>query len=58
MAKAAVIFISGYAENAFVDSFGAEREFNFLAKPFTLKQLAAKVKEVVRKHAATSGEGI
>lgn len=46
-----VIFISGYAENAFVDTFGADREFNFLAKPFTLKQLAAKVKEVVRKKA-------
>ncbi len=43
-----VIFISGYAEDAFVDSFGADREFNFLPKPFTLKQLAAKVKEVTQ----------
>jgi len=51
MKTAEVIFISGYAENAFIDSFGPDREFNFLAKPFTLKQLAAKVKEVVRKRA-------
>lgn len=41
-----VIFISGYAEDAFADSFGEDYEFNFLPKPFTLKQLAGKVKEV------------
>lgn len=44
--KVKVIFISGYAEDAFVDNYGAERSFNFLAKPFTLKQLASKIKEV------------
>ena len=43
-----VVFISGYAEDAFADSYGLEqREFNFLPKPFTLKQLASKVKEVI-----------
>ena len=42
-----VVFISGYAEDAFVDSFGADRQFNFLPKPFTLKQLASKVKDVL-----------
>lgn len=42
-----IVFISGYAEDAFVDTFGTDREFNFLPKPFTLKQLASKVKEVV-----------
>lgn len=47
MNKAEVVFISGYAEDAFVDSFGTEREFHFLAKPFTLKQLAGKVKDVL-----------
>ncbi len=41
-----VIFMSGYAEEAFVDNYGTERDFNFLAKPFTLKQLASKVKDV------------
>lgn len=44
-----VIFISGYAEDAFVDTYGTERTFNFLPKPFTLKQLASKVKEVSMK---------
>lgn len=41
-----VIFISGYAEDVFVNNYGAERSFNFLAKPFTLKQLASKIKDV------------
>lgn len=48
LAHTQVIFISGYAEDAFVDSFGPDREFNFLPKPFTLKQLAAKVKDVIQ----------
>lgn len=47
-----VIFISGYAEDAFVNSYGSEREFNFLPKPFTLKQLASKVKEVLEGETA------
>jgi two-component system cell cycle sensor histidine kinase/response regulator CckA len=42
-----VIFMSGYAEDVFSDSFGDDRTFEFLAKPFTLKALASKVKEVV-----------
>ncbi len=42
-----VIFISGYAEDVFVNNYGAERSFNFLAKPFTLKQLASKIKDVI-----------
>lgn len=44
-----VIFISGYAEEIFVENYGNQRSFNFLAKPFTLKQLASKVKDVVGK---------
>ena len=48
MKNTKVVFISGYAEDAFADSYGMEsREFNFLPKPFTLKQLASKVKEVM-----------
>ena len=47
MKPVGVVFISGYAEDAFVDNFGEQREFNFLPKPFTLKQLASKVKEVL-----------
>ena len=39
------IFISGYAENAFRDSDELVEDYLFLPKPFTLKQLAARVKE-------------
>ena len=42
-----VIFMSGYAEDAFVKTYGSERSFNFLPKPFSLKQLAGKVKEIL-----------
>ena len=45
-----VIFISGYAEDAFRRRIDAGEEVNFLLKPFTLKQLAAKVKEVLEPH--------
>lgn len=47
MKNAKVVFISGYAEDAFADTFGADHQFNFLPKPFTLKQLAGKVKDVL-----------
>ena len=43
-----VIFISGYAEDAFRQSLGEERDLYFLPKPFNLKQLALKVKAVMR----------
>jgi two-component system cell cycle sensor histidine kinase/response regulator CckA len=42
-----IIFISGYGEDAFIESFGDERKFNFLSKPYSLKQLATKVKDVL-----------
>lgn len=42
-----VIFISGYGEDAFVETYGSERSFNFLSKPYSLKQLVVKVKEVL-----------
>ena len=41
-----VIFISGYAEDALDDNI-MDKDFNFLAKPFNLKQLAEQVKEVL-----------
>lgn len=47
MKNAKIVFISGYAEDAFADTFGADHQFNFLPKPFTLKQLAGKVKDVL-----------
>lgn len=42
-----VIFISGYAEEAFEKNLDEGEEFAFLPKPFSLKQLAAAVKEAL-----------
>ena len=42
-----IIFVSGYAEDAFEKSLPAEQQFSFLAKPFTLTQLVAAVKETM-----------
>lgn len=42
-----VIFISGYTEDAFKDELDRPEDFVFLPKPFSLKQLASKVKEVL-----------
>lgn len=43
----AVIFMSGYAEEAFRRHDEKAEDLHFLPKPFGLKQLAAKVKEVL-----------
>ena len=43
----AVIFMSGYAEEAFRRHDENAADLHFLAKPFGLKQLAAKVKDVL-----------
>ncbi len=43
-----VIFISGYAEDDFRKRLGEGAEIHFLPKPFSLSQLAEKVKEVMR----------
>jgi len=42
-----VIFVSGYAEDAFAKSLDPAQKFHFLPKPFSLKQLAAAVKDVM-----------
>ncbi len=42
-----VIFISGYTEDAFRKSLGEGEHVHFLPKPFSLKELAGKVKEVL-----------
>ena len=42
-----VIFMSGYAEEAFRRNDQNSEDIHFLPKPFGLKQLAAKVKEVL-----------
>ncbi len=47
-----VIFISGYTEDSFRQRLDTDSEIHFLPKPFSLKQLASKVKEVI------SGEAV
>ncbi|CTQ68172.1 cell cycle histidine kinase CckA [Roseibium alexandrii] len=42
-----IIFVSGYAEDAFEENLPANEKFFFLPKPFTLKQLATTVKDVL-----------
>jgi two-component system cell cycle sensor histidine kinase/response regulator CckA len=42
-----IIFMSGYAEDAFRRNAVEAEELHFLPKPFGLKQLVAKVKEVL-----------
>ena len=42
-----VVFISGYTEDSFRQRLGHTDEIHFLPKPFTLLQLAGKVKEIM-----------
>jgi two-component system cell cycle sensor histidine kinase/response regulator CckA len=42
-----IIFVSGYAEDAFEKSLPDSSQYNFLPKPFTLKQLVSAVKEAM-----------
>ncbi len=41
------IFVSGYAEEAFAKNLPEDANFGFLPKPFSLKQLATAVREVL-----------
>jgi two-component system cell cycle sensor histidine kinase/response regulator CckA len=45
-----IIFVSGYAEDAFEKSLPENQQFAFLPKPFTLSQLVAAVKETMAPH--------
>ncbi len=42
-----VIFVSGYAEDAFKKNLPEGEDFNFLPKPFSLRQLVETVKQVL-----------
>jgi two-component system cell cycle sensor histidine kinase/response regulator CckA len=44
-----IIFVSGYAEDAFRNNLSEDETFTFLPKPFSLKKLAAAVKEVLEQ---------
>ena len=43
-----IIFVSGYAEDAFARNLPEGEHFHFLPKPFSLKQLVAAVSETLR----------
>ena len=43
-----IIFISGYAEDAFRKNLSENEDFMFLQKPFDLKELAAAVKAALQ----------
>lgn len=47
-----VIFMSGYAESTFRHRLSEETHLHFLAKPFNLKDLALKVKELMEAQQA------
>ena len=47
-----VICISGYAEETFRNRLGEDTDIHFLPKPFSLAQLAGKVKEVMERGGA------
>jgi len=54
-----VLFVSGYAGQTVTNHKVADGENNFLQKPFTLKQLAGKVRTVLdHSHAAVPGVAI
>jgi two-component system cell cycle sensor histidine kinase/response regulator CckA len=42
-----MIFVSGYAEDAFQKNLPPGGQFAFLPKPFTLKQLVEQVKQTL-----------
>ncbi len=47
LGDASIVFISGYAKEEFSDLLAEEPDVTFLPKPFTLTQLAEKVKSVI-----------
>ncbi|MEE9544096.1 MAG: response regulator, partial [Rhodospirillales bacterium] len=47
MPEVKLILMSGYAENSLVEDIGNDPTIRFLPKPFSLKELAGAVKEVM-----------
>ena len=43
-----IIFTTGFSRNAVIHKGLLDKDVNFLSKPFTLEQLTAKVREVLR----------
>ena len=53
--KMKVLFISGYSEKVVLRHNILDVQTNFLQKPFTLKSLAAKIREVLGKASVAAG---
>jgi CheY-like chemotaxis protein len=51
-----VLFMSGYDGTQVVQKYVIERGYSLIAKPFTAKQLAAKISAVMAGDAKTAGE--
>jgi two-component system cell cycle sensor histidine kinase/response regulator CckA len=47
--KVKIIFVSGYAEEAFAKNLPSPEQYAFLAKPFSLKQLVTTIKDTLSK---------
>ena len=45
--KAKVIFVSGYAEDAFAKNLPEGEDFGFLPKPFSVQQLADAARDAL-----------
>lgn len=52
---AKTIFISGYTEDTFRKNLDLDTKIHFLPKPYTLKELASKVKEVMNPEQSSKG---
>lgn len=49
VSNADIICVSGYAEDTLREKIGDDENIHFLPKPYSLKQLAAKVKDILNK---------
>ena len=52
--KPKVLFISGYTEDTFQKRLKEETQVQFLGKPFSLSDLAIRVKEILSEDEASS----
>jgi two-component system cell cycle sensor histidine kinase/response regulator CckA len=51
-----ILFVSGYAEQVVIDHHIVDVHRNFLQKPFTLRELAAKIRETLDRRDCALGE--
>jgi two-component system cell cycle sensor histidine kinase/response regulator CckA len=54
LGAARIVFVSGYAEDDFSELLSGDTDVSFLPKPFTLAQLAKKVKDEIGESDATT----